>query len=370
MSIVYYSAHTCTYICDTLPLDNPKIHLHTALPYVTLLKTELMQSVQQGPWSSCPSWALPWPRGFFRSPIDTEYIPGTITDKATMPHSYFVEAQGKRYQQTREHIWPIHTNLSPQAPKQHLPRPKLTATCIPKPNPLFSSFPRPLPGPLSKPPCHIPCPHAPAVTACPSVEDLLLHLSTLNPLPSASVSSEKHWMPSAPRWAPTPPATPEEWDTESPSLQCDSFMESDNIPALWTVKPALPHTCFALGCPSLIMKQPSVNSMADHRLEPIISCLYHSAKQQKWVHIRWIGWPCRSHCRFFTPTEWITNSGTSPKKHRHPTDHQCYPHNDQKFRWLPWPGELYQWSGRLDADHKHPPLCWGRSPQRYSENSV
>ena len=23
------------YICDTLPLDNPKIHLHTALPYIT-----------------------------------------------------------------------------------------------------------------------------------------------------------------------------------------------------------------------------------------------------------------------------------------------------------------------------------------------
>ena len=35
--------------------------------------------------------------------------------------------------------------------------------------------------PSSIPPGCIPHPHAPAVTACPNIEDLLLHLSTLNP---------------------------------------------------------------------------------------------------------------------------------------------------------------------------------------------
>ena len=35
MSIVYHGAPTYIYICDTLPLDNPKTHLHTALPYIT-----------------------------------------------------------------------------------------------------------------------------------------------------------------------------------------------------------------------------------------------------------------------------------------------------------------------------------------------
>ena len=37
MSIVYRGAPTHIYIYDTLPLDNPKVHLHTALPYITLI---------------------------------------------------------------------------------------------------------------------------------------------------------------------------------------------------------------------------------------------------------------------------------------------------------------------------------------------
>ena len=39
----------------------------------------------------------------FRSPIDEEYISGTIVNKATALLSYFMEAQGKGYRQTREH---------------------------------------------------------------------------------------------------------------------------------------------------------------------------------------------------------------------------------------------------------------------------
>ena len=33
----------------------------------------------------------------FRSPVDGEYIPGTIIHKAIMPHSYLIEAHGKWY---------------------------------------------------------------------------------------------------------------------------------------------------------------------------------------------------------------------------------------------------------------------------------
>ena len=35
MSIVYHGAPTHIYMCDTLPLDNPKIYSHLALPYIT-----------------------------------------------------------------------------------------------------------------------------------------------------------------------------------------------------------------------------------------------------------------------------------------------------------------------------------------------
>ena len=36
-SIVYHGAPTYIYICDTLPQDNLKIHLHLALPYITVV---------------------------------------------------------------------------------------------------------------------------------------------------------------------------------------------------------------------------------------------------------------------------------------------------------------------------------------------
>ena len=47
----------------------------------------------------------------FRSPANDEYIPGTIIDKATKPHSYIIEAQGKQFCRTREHIRPILLNI-------------------------------------------------------------------------------------------------------------------------------------------------------------------------------------------------------------------------------------------------------------------
>ena len=81
----------------------------------------------------------PGQEGFFRSPSDDKYIPGTIVNKATTPHSYIYRAQGKRYRRTREHLWPIHINLLPPFPKSHskqcISRPKPKTTQIPKPSP-------------------------------------------------------------------------------------------------------------------------------------------------------------------------------------------------------------------------------------------
>ena len=44
----------------------------------------------------------------FLSPTTDQYIPGTILDKATIPYSYTIEAQGKRCCRTREHFRHIH----------------------------------------------------------------------------------------------------------------------------------------------------------------------------------------------------------------------------------------------------------------------
>ena len=76
----------------------------------------------------------------FRSPLDDMYIPGTIIEKATAPHSYIIEAQCKRYHRTREHVQPIHFNLPPSAHQQQNPHPK---QCISGPSPPISYTPRP-----------------------------------------------------------------------------------------------------------------------------------------------------------------------------------------------------------------------------------
>ena len=64
----------------------------------------------------------------FRSLSDDEYIsgPGTVVNKATEPHSYIVEAQGKHYCRTREHLRPIHTNFP--NPLSHKPQPQAQST--------------------------------------------------------------------------------------------------------------------------------------------------------------------------------------------------------------------------------------------------
>ena len=57
----------------------------------------------------------------FLFPAENEYIPRTIFDRPSTPHSYNIEVQGKCYCRTREHIRPIHLNIF----KHPLPQPKL-----------------------------------------------------------------------------------------------------------------------------------------------------------------------------------------------------------------------------------------------------
>ena len=57
----------------------------------------------------------------FSSPVNSKYIPRTTINKDTMPPSYYVEAQGKRYCRTRGHSLPIHLNLPPAQQQQPTP---------------------------------------------------------------------------------------------------------------------------------------------------------------------------------------------------------------------------------------------------------
>ena len=58
-------------------------------------------------------------------PLPMMYVPGTIANNATEPCSYIMEAQGKHYHGTREHIRPIHLNIPiRKAPKQPPSKPK------------------------------------------------------------------------------------------------------------------------------------------------------------------------------------------------------------------------------------------------------
>ena len=87
----------------------------------------------------------------FLSPTENEYIPSTIINKATAPHSYYIEAQGKCYQRTRKHTRPIHLNLPQPMAKSPTKLPK--PSHIPKPNPTFKPVPQPKKS--TYPPIHI-----------------------------------------------------------------------------------------------------------------------------------------------------------------------------------------------------------------------
>ena len=194
-----------------------------------------------------------------------------------MPQSYYIDAQGKKYRRTREHVQPIHLNLPPpqQSADSHRPqcfsRPTPVAhkqqcftgpsalphtkSCIARPQPPKLHIPRPVKGKpcLARPsvlagpplPCHlgkltsqIPHPSSvnKAITVYPSEEDLL-HMSSLVPLPSVSATNETQ-MPEGSCSAPTTPSTTrEELEVE----RLDS-PDSQTSTASYSLCPRLPIT--------------------------------------------------------------------------------------------------------------------------------
>ena len=63
------------------------------------------------------------------------YISSTIIDRASTPHSYNMETQGKRYCRTREHICPIQQDIFTRNPTPELEPHTFHPSCIPKPYP-------------------------------------------------------------------------------------------------------------------------------------------------------------------------------------------------------------------------------------------
>ena len=57
----------------------------------------------------------------FWFPSDDAYIPRSIVNKATVPCSYIVEAQGNHYHRTSKHLEPVHVNIP--SPITHQPQP-------------------------------------------------------------------------------------------------------------------------------------------------------------------------------------------------------------------------------------------------------
>ena len=83
----------------------------------------------------------------FKSPADNEYILGNIIEKAPVLGSYYIEAQGKKYHRTREHVQPIHYNLLPpqESADSH------NQQCFPRPSPMAHKQ-QCFPGPSAQPP--------------------------------------------------------------------------------------------------------------------------------------------------------------------------------------------------------------------------
>ena len=68
------------------------------------------------PWSQLD----PGQEVLFLSPAyQNSYIPSTIVDKASMPHSYTTEALGKQYCRNGEHICPIKQDIVPRNTMHH-----------------------------------------------------------------------------------------------------------------------------------------------------------------------------------------------------------------------------------------------------------
>ena len=146
----------------------------------------------QVPWHETPVNPLPQPGSDICFPQQTSdsYVPSTIIGTVSTPRSYLINAQGKQFHRSREHIHPLQQDLFEVTNSQLQETPK--PTCIPKPNLLakYRALPYPPKQYPSKPKSSIPIPHPqepsqPNATPSPispaaMVDDLLHHLAFVN----------------------------------------------------------------------------------------------------------------------------------------------------------------------------------------------
>ena len=159
----------------------------------------------------------------------------------------------------------------PQPPKSQIPRPVKGKPCLARPSVLAGPPPPHHRDKLSLQILHSPGVNK-AITVFPSEEDLLLHMSTLVPLPSVCANKET-WMPAEPCSVPTiSSTTSEELEVESP----DS-LDSQTSTTSYSLCP---------GCLSPTMRQPSADYKGDHRLSPATTCPYPSPATESPVQMK------------------------------------------------------------------------------------
>ena len=208
-------------------------------------------------WAHTLPELTPGQEVLFRSLVDSEYIPGTITDKANALHAvttYRPKARGTIEQGNTCAVNPLLT-LTPCTPSPTHTTPA-SGTQFPhsqtkplvythSPNPTTRTF-------IAHLPCCIPDPpqaiaSTPAIITSPSMKDVFWHLSTLNPLPSASVMPEKLGTPSAPQLALIPAChTRGAWKLKAlpHNMTHLQSLTEPAPPALWTAQPQ-PHVIHA-----------------------------------------------------------------------------------------------------------------------------
>ena len=104
---------SCTTGCSSTPVDLVSQWIWRVRNYILSHKQAQSTQFKKANRAHALPELTPGQEVLFRSLVDSKYIPRTIINKATMPYSYYLDAQGKRYHRTREHLWPIHPNLPP-----------------------------------------------------------------------------------------------------------------------------------------------------------------------------------------------------------------------------------------------------------------
>ena len=203
--------------------------------------------IQQSTWHQRARWPTAQPRSVVpvlcNRPVHTRYN----FDKAMVLHRCTIEAQGKRYDRTWNHIRPIHLNILVYATHhQWQTKPhtlSITPSHIPKPKPhlhLVCQSKKYIPTPTKCPPSHISILQLPQpANASPTVDSLLHHLSTLNSLsPSLSVpmqlelsSGTQPAPPTCHTWEVHSTSSPHSTSTESAPTSDPSSKSSDSSSA-------------------------------------------------------------------------------------------------------------------------------------------